>query len=143
MVQQSGIASRAHCTLLRADGLQFVEISRITGIKPRTAQKIYERACERGFDATARPLVLLDAWFEDAPRSGRPKKKTPEITTLIDGKVIIDLFSREKTCQMISNELKAVGHDVSPTTVWRIIREPGYRKTCHKKHLGWPSDAWS
>ncbi|KAJ1323003.1 Sigma-70 region 4 [Microdochium nivale] len=86
MVQQSSLASRVQCTLLRASGLQYPEISRITGIQVRTAQAIYQRACERGFDATAQPLILLDAWFEDAPRAGRPKKDTPDIIALIDNK---------------------------------------------------------
>ncbi|OAX81454.1 hypothetical protein ACJ72_04204 [Emergomyces africanus] len=55
-----------------------IEISGITGLSVRAINLIYARAIERGFDPNARPFVIRDAWLADAPRSGRPKKKTSE-----------------------------------------------------------------
>lgn len=44
-----------------------------------TINRIYSWAIQRGFDPNLRLLVIKDKWLKDAPRSGRPRKQTPEI----------------------------------------------------------------
>lgn len=57
-------------------GKSYAEAARETGVYPRKVRNMYIRVIERGFDPHAKPLLLKDEWFVDAPRSGRPKKQT-------------------------------------------------------------------
>jgi hypothetical protein len=72
-------ATRAQIVTLKAIGMTTAEVIAITGLKERTIQSIYSRAIDRGFDSAVRPMIILDKYVEDAPRSGRPKKETPEV----------------------------------------------------------------
>jgi hypothetical protein len=91
------IASRAVATALKAEGsLQTAQIATFTGLSKRTIQRVYNRAIERGFDPSVRPLVLQDAFFEDGPRSGRPAK-VEAIADAIVKKVQTDRHAREKS----------------------------------------------
>jgi len=81
MAPNSDIATRALIVTLKSPvgGKSSVQISEETGVSVRQIDRIYARAVERGFDPTRRPFVLKDEWLEDAPRSGRPSKQTPEV----------------------------------------------------------------
>ncbi|KAH7026632.1 uncharacterized protein B0I36DRAFT_331045 [Microdochium trichocladiopsis] len=74
------LAIRAVCVYLKADGKSSSATSAITGIPTKTVTNLYRRACDRGFDLTARPLLMKDEFVADIPKAGRPKKQTSELT---------------------------------------------------------------
>ena len=94
-------------------------------MKPRTVNRLVDKALERGFDPQASPPIILDIHVSDAPRSGRPSKQEDHKDTVLE-KVRKDRYGREMTCAYISQEL---GHVISPMTVWRILRAAGLKKT--------------
>jgi transposase len=128
--KKTDLATRALIVTLKAPcaGKSTAEISAITGISTRTINSIYARAIERGFEPNSVPLVIRDEWLQDASRSGRPTKKT-EIKEEVISKVRRDRYGREKTCTDIAGELTSSGFNVSSITVWRVLREAGFRKT--------------
>ena len=110
-------------------GMTSANISAQTGISIRQVHRIYARAIERGFDPNERPFILKDEWLEDSPRSGRPTKQTPETKEKIVAKVRKDRYGREKTCADIAGELSEEGIDISASTIFRILKKAGFRKT--------------
>jgi transposase len=126
------IATRALVVTLKAPAgaaKTTVEIHQITGLSTRTINEIYARAIRRGFEPNERPFRLSDKYLEDAPRSGRPRKRTEETSDLVISKVSRDRFGREKTAADIAGELSLQGIDISKTTVTRILKAAGFRKT--------------
>ena len=77
MTRKTDLPTRALIVTLKSPfgGKSTSYISSITGISPRTIDHIYERACRRGFEPHAPTLKLLPEYLEDAPRTGRPRKK--------------------------------------------------------------------
>jgi transposase len=73
------MATRAQVVALKALGIPNKEISRQTGVGPRTINTIYDRAIGRGFNPNAEQPVIRDTHVQTAPRSGRPSKQTEEI----------------------------------------------------------------
>lgn len=69
------IATKAQAMTLKVLGASNQEIENLTGIKQRTMAYIYDRAVQRGFDPNAEHPTLRDYHFEEAPRSGRPRKQ--------------------------------------------------------------------
>lgn len=122
------IATRALVVAYKADGKTNLEIMGLTGIEKRTINRIYARAIERGFDPSERPLVLLNKYLEDAPRSGRPSKQQEAYKKVVD-LVSRDRYGREKDCADIAGELSKDGWDISAATVWRVLRRAGFKKT--------------
>ncbi|KAK0724053.1 hypothetical protein B0H67DRAFT_99132 [Lasiosphaeris hirsuta] len=88
MAPVTDIATRALIVTLKSPlvGMKTAEVVEKTGCSARQVQRIYARAIERGFDPNETPFVLKNEWLEDAPRSGRPSKQTPETTELIIAK---------------------------------------------------------
>jgi transposase len=123
------VATRAFVVGLKSTGKTTNEVADLTGLQPRTINRIYGRAIERGFDPNQRPLAIRDDYLVDASRSGRPKKQTPETQDKILAKVRFDRYGREKTCADIAGELSQEGIDISATTIWRILRKLGLKKT--------------
>ncbi|KAJ5212544.1 uncharacterized protein N7498_004190 [Penicillium cinerascens] len=72
------IAMRSMIVTMKACGISTAAISEITGVSARTVNALYNRAIERGFDPTQRPMTMTDAYVADATRSGRPTKQIPE-----------------------------------------------------------------
>ncbi|KAH7010704.1 uncharacterized protein B0I36DRAFT_370297 [Microdochium trichocladiopsis] len=64
------LAIRAVCVYLKADGKSSSATSAITGIPTKTVTNLYRRACDRGFDLTARPLVMKDEGLQRKPVDG-------------------------------------------------------------------------
>ncbi|GKT49841.1 uncharacterized protein ColSpa_10022 [Colletotrichum spaethianum] len=60
----------------RAGGRTTREVAESLSIPVRTVDEILRRAKDRGFDPTNPLLTILPEYYEDAPRSGRPKKRT-------------------------------------------------------------------
>ncbi|KAK0750829.1 hypothetical protein B0T18DRAFT_387052 [Schizothecium vesticola] len=82
MAPNTDISTRALIITLKSPvvGLTSADIFATTGISISTINRIYGRAIGREFDLNIRPLVIKDEWLEDASRSGRPRKQTPEAT---------------------------------------------------------------
>ncbi|KAJ5211837.1 uncharacterized protein N7498_003483 [Penicillium cinerascens] len=119
------IAMRAVVITMKALGIPPLTISAMTGIPTRTINTIWDRAIERGFNPRQQPLIVTDAYVADAPRSGRPKKQTPELVATVLAKVRRDRYGREKTYADIASELS----NISAMTVWRVLRSSGLKKT--------------
>lgn len=58
---QHDIAMRAMIVTMKASGISTSAISEITGVSTRTVNALYNRAIERGFDLTQRPMTMTDA----------------------------------------------------------------------------------
>ena len=131
MAPQTDIATRALVVALMSppSSKSSVETAFLTGLSKRQVNRILAKAIERGFDLNSRPLVLRNAFLEDAPRSGRPRIQTDDITTQIINKVTRDRYGREKTCADIAGELSLEGIEISSLTVLRILSKAGYKKT--------------
>ena len=127
------LPTRAVIVALRAPvggDLPNVAVARITGVPERTASSIYSRAISRGFNPSQLPLTLELSHIVDAPRAGRPSKRTERAIEAITGALQTDRYGREKTCQLIATELlQNCGIQLSEVTVWRVLRSAGYRKT--------------
>ena len=94
-----------------------------------TINYIYARAIARGFDPNQRPMVIKNCYVEDAPRNGRPTKRTQEMKKAAIAKVLHSPYGRKKTCAEIASELASEGMEISPTSVSRILKAAGFRKT--------------
>jgi transposase len=131
MAPHTDIATRALIVTLRSPfgGKTSAQISEETGISIRQINRIYARAIERGFEPNYRPFILKDEWLEDAPRSGRPSKQTPEVIDKIVSQVRHDRYGREKTAADLAGALSLEGIDISATTVLRILKAVGFKKT--------------
>ncbi|KFY41167.1 hypothetical protein V494_03175 [Pseudogymnoascus sp. VKM F-4513 (FW-928)] len=131
MAPNTDIATRALIVTLKSPigGKTTAEVAEKTGFSTRQINRIYARAIERGFDPNHIPLVIRDEWLQDAPRSGRPVKQTVDARKEIIAKVRTDRYGREKACADIAGELSLQGVDISATTIWRVLKKAGFRKT--------------
>ncbi|KAJ5511785.1 hypothetical protein N7453_003888 [Penicillium expansum] len=123
------IAKRSVVVTSKAAGVSSAIIAEMVGLSKRTVDRIYERALVKGFDASLRPWNISDAMLAEAPRSGRPKKQSPEMQDRVLTKVRLDRYGREKTCADIAGEISSEGTEISATTIWRILKKAGLRKT--------------
>ncbi|KAI0443982.1 hypothetical protein F4803DRAFT_282312 [Xylaria telfairii] len=118
------ISTRAQALALKiTDRFSNEEIERITGINPRTVNRIVDRALERGLDL--KHPVILDHHVADAPRTGRPSKQAQNKDQIL-AKARSDGDGREKTCAQIAAELDG---QVSAMTVSRVLRTAGIKRT--------------
>ena len=131
MTHNTDIATRAFVVSLKApfSGKTTAEVADITGLPKSTINKIYARAIARGFDPNRRPITIRDCHLEDAFRSGRPTKCTEEAEEAVIAKVRRDRYGREKTCAEISGELNSEGLQLSATSVGRVLKTAGIRRT--------------
>ncbi len=126
MAKQHDVCVRAQVVFLKLV-LKFDngQIENLTGVKTRTIHNLVDKALERGFDPQSSPPVVLDEHVSDAPRPGRPRKQDDYKDKVLE-KVRADRYGREMTCTFISAEL---GNNISPMTVWRILRAARMKKT--------------
>lgn len=130
MPQYLSISTRAMVLTLKATTDQKTsQIAELAGITSRHVNRIYSKAIERGFDPTKRPLTMEDHYVEDAKKSGRPSKRTPELEAAMSASIKRDDRTRELSAQTLALELKQQGYSVSATTVLRTLRKAGFRKT--------------
>lgn len=128
MPKQADIATRATVVALKAyTDKSSLQIAAITGLSVSTINRIYAKAIERGFEPNH--TVIEDKYVADAPRSGRPTKQDSVTADTLLSKVRGDGYSREKSCAELAGELSELGIDISSTTVWRILKNTGLRKT--------------
>ena len=71
------------------------EIVSKTGLDRTTIRRIEKRARARGYTPETNPKILL-AYIEDAPRSGRPTKITPEVE-----EKVIEAISKNSTTRLL------------------------------------------
>jgi hypothetical protein len=83
-------ATKALIIALMATEMRTFDIYAITSISQRTIQSIFINAIKRGFDPNLRPMVLLNKYVDEAPRSSRPQKQTPKTKNLVVSKVRTD-----------------------------------------------------
>ncbi|CAG8126335.1 unnamed protein product [Penicillium nalgiovense] len=123
------ISKRAIVVACRATGVSTATISELSGLPKRTVNRIYERALEHGFDPNSRPWNISDAMLADAPRSGRPTKQTSQVQSQVLSKAHADQDGHGKACTDIAAEMSLEGHDISHSTVWRILKKAGVQET--------------
>lgn len=130
MPPHTDIATRALVVTLKAEGRTTLNIAERTTLNPRTIDRIYARAIDAGFDPAAKPLTICDAYLADKPRSGRPTKQDEETKIEVVRLVRVDRYGREKTCADLAGDLSShFGREISETTVGRMLRDAGFRKT--------------
>ncbi|KAJ5711662.1 hypothetical protein N7488_005818 [Penicillium malachiteum] len=122
------VGNRAAVLTLISLGKSTEEIADFTGISQRTIQSILKRAKEKGFNPQNQTFSIEDIYIFDNPRSGRPRKQEQVQSQTLE-KVRLDCYGREKTCAMIAGELTSEGILISPTTIWRVLKRAGMRKT--------------
>ena len=131
MPPNTSLPTRALIVTLKSPvgGKTTAQIHEETGISVQQINRIYARAISRGFDPNIRPFTLKEEWLKDAPRSGRPSKQTPENVDKIITKVRTNRYGREKTAADLAGELSLEGIEISATTVFRILKAAGFKKT--------------
>jgi len=131
MAPKLDIATRASILALKSKfgGKTTAQVAAQLGISERTVNKVFARACERGFDANQDPFHIEDQYIVDAPRSGRPTKQTEATQEAVFAQVRKDRFGREKSCADIAGYLSQEGIEISYTTVWKILKKEGFKKT--------------
>lgn len=136
MAPNTDNATRALVVSLKAIGKTTPEVTMISGLSTRQVNRIYARAIDRGFDPNRRPISLRDEYLQDASRSGRPLKRTAEAQESVISKVRQDRYGREKSAANIASELSLEGINISRTTVLRVLKTSGFRKTKLTRKLG-------
>lgn len=90
---------------------------------PETQKALWAKALKRGFDPSARPVVILDCHVEDGQRTGRPRKKDQERDEVLE-LVRSNPDGGEISCQAIADKLE---NRISASTVRTILNEPGLK----------------
>ena len=115
-------ATRAQIVTLKSLNYPNSYIQETCHVSKSTVKRVYQRALSRGFQASG---PVLSQHVKDGPRSGRPQKQETYKDEVVE-KVRKDRYGREKSCEQIAFELEG---KISATTVWRILRAAGMRKT--------------
>jgi IS30 family transposase len=92
MDPKNDAATRAQVLTLLQKQTPYAEISRDTGYAKSTISKILATARHRGYDPAKDRRVLL-SYVEDAVRTSRPKKCSPEVE-----KAVIEAYFPELDC---------------------------------------------
>ncbi|OQE11157.1 hypothetical protein PENFLA_c080G06566 [Penicillium flavigenum] len=128
MAKQSTVARRATVVALKAyTPKSSAEIAALTDLSVPSVNRIYAEAIKRGFDPHR--TMVDNQYVEDKPRSGRPTKQDPSTVDIILLKVRLDRYGREKTCADIAGDLSKLGINVSGITIYRVLKNAGFRKT--------------
>ena len=105
----------------------ITEIIERTGYKERGIYKVLKRAKERGYDPSKSTILYL-SYVEDAPRTGRPKKITPEVEEQVIHLISKNSTTRELSTQRIANTLSLlVKGGISARTIHHILHYHGYK----------------
>ena len=117
------LATRAQVVALKEVGFTKKQILEITGVSERQVVLYYSTALSRGYNP-ARSKVLKDEYFVDASRSGRPLKRTEEVTAAVVAEVYSTRATRSFNLESLARRLRysSAAYDVSKWSVWRILR---------------------
>jgi transposase len=128
MAKQSIITRRATVVALKAyTPKSSAEIAALTDLSVPSINRIYAEVIKRGFDPYR--TMVDNQYIEDKPRSGRPTKQDPSTVDIILLKVRLDRYGREKTYADIAGDLSKLGINISGTTIYRVLKNAGFRKT--------------
>jgi hypothetical protein len=108
MARQKGQAGAQHDPGLRVQalnmfdhGIHLNQIFAETGINASSIYSIRRRAIARGWKPNQGSPILLK-YIENARRSGRPKKATPEVIQKVVDIVTKDTKGRHSTCNEVA-----------------------------------------
>ena len=124
------IAQRIQALALVEHGIAAKMVQAVTGVSTRSISALKIKARQRGYDPAVSRVLEVE-YIEDAPRSGRPKKVTPEVEQAILNNVVQDRNSREKSSAMIGFD-----HKLSSTTILRTLKQNGFRPCKSTKKPG-------
>ena len=124
------VAQRIQALALVEHGIEAKIVQEVTGVSTRSISALKIKARQREFDPVVSRVLKVE-YIEDAPRSGRPKKVTPEVEQAILNNVVQDRNSREKSSAMISFD-----HKFSSTTILRTLKQNGFRPCKSTKKPG-------
>lgn len=106
-------ATRAAALALVYDaGYPYKDAGYVLGLSELQVRRICARAIERGFDEKAKPLVIRDAFVQDAPRSDRSNQQGPKVQQLISNKVSSDRFRQERSCTDLAASTRTAGYQI-------------------------------
>jgi len=119
MSPNTDISIRALIITLKSPivGLFSADIFAQTGVSVSTINQIYAKVIKRRFNPNIRLIIIKDEWVEDTPRSGRPRKHTPENTEKVIAKVRKDQYGRKKSYANLTGKLSTEGLDISVITI--------------------------
>ena len=98
-------------------GKNTSQVAVLTGVNPRTVDRIYSRAIAAGFEPNELPIKILPHHVQDAPKTGRPTKQAEEVKEQIFQQVRHDRYGREKSCADLAGGLSLQGVEISASTV--------------------------
>jgi transposase len=103
-------------------GIPVQHIKHHLNMSVNTIQRLRKTARERGFDPAVSPQLKLE-YVEDAPRSGRPSKLTPQMED-----AIVAAFTGEgkEADQKVKTARVAEEMGISATTVLRVLTSKGF-----------------
>ena len=113
-------------------GFSVNHITNVTGMSKAAICALEKKAREPGYDPKISNRILLE-YVTDKPRPGRPKKITTEKEAqIVEALEKADRYGREKAAWMW-----AWNHQISPTSMLRILHRYGFRscKTTKKPGL--------
>lgn len=113
---------RFQALVLAEYGVSLQQIKQHLSMSVNTIQRLRKTARERGFDPAVSPVLKLE-YVEDAPRSGRPSKLTPQME-----EAIVAAFTGEgrEADQKAKTARVAEEMGVSATTVLRLLTSKGF-----------------
>ncbi|KXN73268.1 hypothetical protein CONCODRAFT_77460 [Conidiobolus coronatus NRRL 28638] len=93
-----------------------------------TVNRIYSKALERGFEPNVLPVCLKLEHLQDGPRSGRPVMADQHIQEAVINKAKEVHSERALNLNAISEGLSLDGLKIGKTTIWRILKDSGFKK---------------
>jgi hypothetical protein len=100
----------------KATGVSSATISELSGLPKRTVDRIYERALKHGFDPKQYQCMFLHG------RLGhRVLLKVPDFALVMSA-----LSASQSEGRQLGLNLE--GHDISSSTVWRILKKAGVQE---------------
>lgn len=120
--QPHPVSSRFQALVLAEYGIPVQHIKNHLNMSVNTIQRLRKTARDRGFDPAVSPHLKLE-YVEDAPRSGRPSKLTPEME-----EAIVAAFTGEgrEADEKVKTARVAEEMGLSATTVLRVLTSKGF-----------------
>lgn len=127
VAQKHTTAERIQALALIEEGVPVDRVTTVSGMSKASIYRLQKTARARGYDPTV-SRKLKDEYVQDAPRSGRPKKLSPEqeqqlLEVLQNNRTAGNGNTPEKTMQQLASEA-----GISSVSVYRIMRKHGLQK---------------
>jgi transposase len=127
---------RVQALTMLQDSKRIDEIIKTTGYSSSTIYTIRRKAIQRGYNPQIDPKIYL-RYVEDAPRSGRPLKATPEVEQQVIQAISTNSTTRELSTQGIANIISpSIEGGISACTIHRIRRRRKYKPCKPTRKLG-------